>query len=172
MSVAATWKTRSSHAPVEKGPNICSLGAQITRIVAELFRSQYGNNNLSRRGASSMTNSCKGTLSLNQLVQKPTLLRVWEMMQRRPVPMFSFSSRLSKAGQPESMPWRTSSEMVTLSKVSCLRHGSFRGSRCIIMWGKRVSWNLAMRRVGEKRNTDNGSRPNFSTLLYQNLSLM
>ena len=97
------------------------------------------------------------TLFSLQLGKKPMLIRVWELMLRRPKPKNSFSSRLSKAEQPESMLCKASSEMVTFSRVSCLRHGNSRASGAVKL-GKWKPPNLATRRLGAKWYVDDGSR--------------
>ena len=163
--VAATSKTvvpkLSSGMSQESIPNIFSFGAEIIRMVG-MKNIGWSSRNLSRHGVSSMTSSCKRTLSFLEVVLKPILLRVWELMQRRRKPKFSFSSRVSKAEQPESMLWRASSEMVTLSRVSCLRHGNSRASGEIKL-GKWQPPNLATRSLGAKRYVDDGSRYFFSS---------
>lgn len=54
------------------------------------------------------------------------LLRVEELMRRRPTPTLSFSKRLSSERQPESKLCRACPEMVTSCVVSCLRRGNIR----------------------------------------------
>jgi hypothetical protein len=108
------------------------------------------------------------------------LLRVKELMRRRPMPTLFSSKRLSKERQPVSMLWRASPEMLTPYKVSCLRCGKFRDGaekfdmvtldslsslRCgkfrdcaAGKSGKRQPPKLATWRVGAKQSADGGSR--------------
>lgn len=64
------------------------------------------------------------------------------------------SKRLSNAGQPESMLWRASSEMVTSYILSCLRCGKFRD--CADKLGNLQQLKLAIVSVGAKLSADGG----------------
>uniref|UniRef100_A0A8R7JX02 Uncharacterized protein n=1 Tax=Triticum urartu TaxID=4572 RepID=A0A8R7JX02_TRIUA len=102
----------------DKRPSISSLGAWIIRIISPPSRGQ-GSSSLSRRGASSMNNS---PLAAKQ-AQRLTLLRVAELMRKQLVSRISFNSSDSNRWQAESTPWKTSWQMDTRRRMSCLSNG-------------------------------------------------
>jgi hypothetical protein len=66
-----------------------------------------------------MISSWKVTMPSSFL--KSMLLRVRELMRRQAMPTGQCSERLSKEVQAERRPWRESSEVTTLDRVSLLR---------------------------------------------------
>jgi hypothetical protein len=97
-----------------------------------------------------MISSCVEVLR----ARKPILLRVSELMWRRPEEKMSNNKRLSKTRHPDKTRLNTSSEIETYSRVSCLRRGKITD---VVIWlGKLHPPILTTRRVGANRSTDDG----------------
>ena len=89
-----------------------------------------------------------------ELSRKPMLLRVGELTRRQPVAPTSDRYKLSKAWQLESKPWKTSPEIETKIKESCVRTGKFMEG---ISSGNLQSLILTTRSVDAERRADSGS---------------